>query len=184
MKCAFCGHFPILHQIISAEDSSSSTSTATASNIQSDFAPASEPLHTPNEQFGSSDSSASSVNVSEPVSESPKESDLEERDEENDDIGDEEVDHVVSETARINTKHKQKIRKYLENLHSKEDGLPYPLKNQGDGFVMVCRVCNVTVSSGDHHRGTTLIIDYTKTTRHRLNLTLVIYTQWIRRFKS
>ena len=165
VKCAFCGHFPILHQIISAEDSSNSTSTATANNIQSDFALPSEPLHIPKEKFGSFDSSSCSVNVSEPASESPKENDLEERDEENDDIGDEEVDNVVSETARINTKHKQKI--------TVKDGLPYLLKRQSDGFVVVCQVCNVTVSPGEHHRGTTLIIDHTKTPRHRLNLTLV-----------
>ena len=109
VKCAFCGHFPILHQIVSPENSSSSTSTSTsASNMQSYFALLSEPLHIPKEKFGSSDSSSWSVNVSDPAPESPKGTDLEERDEEN-------------------TKHKQKIRKYLAELHSKEDGLPYLL---------------------------------------------------------
>ena len=111
----------------------------------------SEPLHIPKERFGSSDSSSCSVNVSDPASESPKGTDLVERDEEN-------------------TKHKQKIRKYLEELHSKEDDLAYLLKNHGDGFVMACQVCNVTVSPGEHNR---LIIEHTKTPRHRLNLTLV-----------
>ena len=43
VKCAFCGHFPILHQIVSPENSSSSTSTS-ASNMQSYFALLSEPL--------------------------------------------------------------------------------------------------------------------------------------------
>ena len=51
---------------------------------------------------------------------------------------------ILKNENEENTKHKQKIRKYLEELHSKEDGLPYLLKTQGDGFVVACQVCNVT----------------------------------------
>ena len=42
----------------------------------------------------------------------------------------------------------------------------------------------MTVSPGEHHRGTTLIIDHTKPPRHHLNLTLVndMYNEYVSKY--